>query len=571
MCAYKRMIIMRVTSDKNKKYKQMNHLSKISVLIFFMLVNFFFISAQDQSYSTSSVFKLSGQIGLYGELYSISGKDNRRPPATGRLFFRPTLTILDNFSINFDFLLSTEGSYARQQINRISIHPEWGWGKVHIGDFSRQFSRFILNGETITGGGFELYPGAFRFEVVGGRTRRKTDNGINSTYARYLGGMKIGVMNSQGFGFNISIIKAKDDVASLPRRETDDSTNMRYSITPKEDLVIGLDTRFNISKYFTFNGEVAASALTRDLYSTVIESEAIPAFVTDIYKIRTSTNADYAYQAGLKFNSSIFNAGANYLVINPGYESLGLTTNINDLKSLSTNISLRLLGKKLTLSGNYKVQNNNLLSQKEFTLTRHNFGISARYQPIRTVSLGFNTTRYTMENDVEDETKRIENIVSSYVVNGMWQLKLFKMTHSLSASYSHQKSEDMNILRSNYSTISDNINFGISSMVSDSWTVAPRLTFNTFNLTNRFNQKTQTYSLMVANRLRKVKLNNSLTFTYMNSSYIRSMVLILQSGYNITKSDIVKLNLRSSFYLAKVEQTSDFNEYRATLNYYHRF
>ncbi len=549
--------------------------SNIYVTILFMFINSLFINAQENNSQadeqSTSVFKLSGQIGLYGELYSISGKDSRRPPATGRLFFRPTLTILDNFSINFDFLLSTEGSYARQQINRISIHPEWGWGKAHIGDFSQQFSRFTLNGETITGGGIELFPGVFRLEVVGGRTRRKTDNGINSTYARYLGGMKIGVMNSKGFDLNISVIKAKDDVASLPKREPDDSTNIRYTTTPKEDLVIGLDTKFNITKFFSFNGEVAASALTRDLYSTEIESEKIPSFVTDVYTLRTSTNADFAYQTGLRFNSDIFNAGVNYLVINPGYQSLGLTTNMNDLKSLSTNASLRLLGKKLTLSGNYKVQNNNLLSQKEFTLTRHNFGVSARYQPIRTVSLGFNATRYIMENDAEEEERRIENIVSSFAVNGMWQLKFSRMTHSITASYSHQKSEDMNVLRSDYSTISDNINFGISSMITDTWTVAPRLTFNTFNLTNRFNQKTQTYSLMVMNRLRKVKLNNSLTFTYMNSSYIRSMVLVLQSGYNITKSDIVKLNLRSSFYFAKVEETSDFNEYRTTLNYYHRF
>jgi len=549
--------------------------SKISVSILLVFITSILINAQENNAQadepSTSVIKLSGQIGLYGELYSISGKDSRRPPATGRLFFRPTLIILDNFSINFDFLLSTEGSYARQQINRISLHPEWSWGRAHIGDFSRQFSRFTLNGETITGGGIELFPGSFRFEVIGGRTRRKTDNGINSTYARYLGGMKIGIMNSKGFNFNISVIKAKDDVASLPKREPDDSTNIRYSSTPKEDLVIGLDTKFNITKFFTFNGEVAASALTRDLYSTEIESEEIPSFVTDIYKIRTSTNADYAYQTGLRFNSNTFNAGVNYLVINPGYQSLGLTTNMNDLRTISTNASLRLLGRKLTLSGNYKIQNNNLLSQKEFTLTRHNFGASVRYQPIRTVSLGFNATRYIMENDAEEEERRIENVVSSFAVNGLWQLKVSRMTHSITASYSHQKSEDMNILRSDYSTISDNINFGISSMISDTWTIAPRLTFNTFNLTNKFNQKTQTYSLMVANRLRKVKLNNSLTFTYMNSSYIRSMVMILQSGYHITKSDIVKLNLRSSFYFAKVDQTSDFNEYRATLNYYHRF
>ena len=559
----------------------MRHVSKLFLLILFIFIHSFFITAQENSNplqeksdnTSSSIFKFSGQLALYGELYSISGKDNRRPPATGRLFFRPTLTILDNFSINFDILLSTEGSYARQQINRISIHPEWSWGKAHIGDFSHQFSRFTLNGETITGGGLELFPGSFRLEIVGGRTRRKTDNGINSTYARYLGGLKIGIMNKKGFNFNLSIIKAKDDVASLPREITNDNSNTstHYNTTPKEDLVVGLDTKFNISKFFTFNAEVAASALTRDLNSTLVESEYIPKIATDIYKIRTSTNADYAYQTGLNFNSDVANAAVSYLVINPGYQSLGLTTNMNDLRALSANGSIRLLGKKLTLGGNYKVQNDNLLSQKDFTLTRRNFGLSARYQPIQTVSLAVNATRYIMKNDAEENIKKIENIVSSLSVNAMWRLKFFKMSHSLTASYSHQMSEDMNIQRSNYSTVSNNINLGISTMINDYWTVSPRITFNSFNLMNQFNQKTQTYSMMVLNRLRKVKLTNSLTFTYMNSSYIRSSVIVLQTGYNLTKSDIVKLNIRSSFYFAKVGQMPNFNEHRATLNYTHRF
>ena len=77
--------------------------------------------------------KLSGDIETYGELYSISGRERRRPSSTARLFFRPTLSIYDLMSVSFNFLLSTQGnsrSFQHQinQINQFGIQPKVGMG-----------------------------------------------------------------------------------------------------------------------------------------------------------------------------------------------------------------------------------------------------------------------------------------------------------------------------------------------------------------------------------------------------------------------------------------------------------
>jgi len=552
----------------------MKHLSKISVLIFFMLVDPFFINAQDQSNSnSSSVFKYSGQIGLYGELYSISGKESRRPTATGRVFFRPTITLFNNFNINFDVLLSTDGSYARQQINRISLHPEWGWGKAHIGDFSHQFSNFTLNGETITGGGLELYPGIFRFEIVGGRTKRKVENGLyNSTYARYLAGVKLGIGKEGGSFFNINVIKAKDDISSLPRIAPGNSeiAGSARILTPKENLVVGINTNLNLYKLFNFSGEIAASVFTRDLNSSLIHSDKIPSFIDKIFKIRNSTNIDFAYRAAMKFNYDIANAGVSYLVINPGYQSLGLNSNINDNRSITANAGIILLKKKLTLRGNYRFQNNNLLSQKQFTVTRTSFGLSARFQPIRKISISINTLRNIMKNDAQIENNKMKNVVSVYSINTLWQLSLLKMSHSLSISYSQQESKNINTLRGYYS-ISKNINVGFNTIASKYWTIGTKASFNIVNITNRMYQTTQSYSLMVMNRMLRSRLSNSLTFSFMNSSNIQSIIFALKSSFKISKSDVFKLTLRSSLYFGKLVTVRNFKEYLGTLTFIHRF
>jgi len=255
----------------------------------------------------SDVLKISGQAGLYGELYSISGKEGRRKPSTGRLFFRPTITLFNNFNIAFDILLSTEGSYTRQQINRISLHPSWGWGKAHIGDFSHQFSQFTLNGITITGGGLEIDYGILRLEAVGGRTQHKIDAGLsNSAFSRYLGGLKLGVGKVGGSFIDLNIVHIMDNKYSLPREKFaynsgSSNTSTQYRITPKENLVAGLNARLDIINIIQLYGEISGSVFSRDIRSDIVESDEIPDFVNSIFTVRHSIFAVYAFNTGMDF------------------------------------------------------------------------------------------------------------------------------------------------------------------------------------------------------------------------------------------------------------------------------
>ena len=127
---------------------------------------------RDGGESKSRFISISGEVGTYGELYSISGRDRRRPPATGRLFLRPTISILNTFDINLNLFLSSEGSGARQDINRIDINPKWGWGEAHLVDFTDSYSQFTLNGIKIRGVGVNLTPGRFRASFISGITQR---------------------------------------------------------------------------------------------------------------------------------------------------------------------------------------------------------------------------------------------------------------------------------------------------------------------------------------------------------------------------------------------------------------
>lgn len=168
--------------------------------------------------SSKDIISISGDLGAYGELYSISGQPKRRPSSTGRLFFRPIVDFYGVFQVPFDFLLSTEGSSARQNINQFGLNPDWGWGSAHIGDFNKEYSPLSLNGIKIRGGGINLNPDLFRFSIVSGFTQRSVPGGAqDGSYKRFLFAAKLGYGSEEDTYFDLIFLKARDDINSLPQ------------------------------------------------------------------------------------------------------------------------------------------------------------------------------------------------------------------------------------------------------------------------------------------------------------------------------------------------------------------
>ena len=198
----------------------------IIIVIIFLITGFNIIYSQSENDSSKSNFvkenvHLSGEAGAYGELYSMNGQADRRPSSTGRLFLRPTLDLFGLIQIPFEFLLSTEGNSARQNINQYGISPRWSWGVLHLGDFSTEFSKYTLSGIKIRGGGIELKPGNFRFAAAAGFTQRSVPGGAqDGTYKRFLFSTKIGYGNEKDGFFDLIFLRAKDDVSSLSERQS---------------------------------------------------------------------------------------------------------------------------------------------------------------------------------------------------------------------------------------------------------------------------------------------------------------------------------------------------------------
>jgi len=573
----------------------MKHISIVLILIFLIMhlqaqeierkdtVTQNISKEQERESPIKSYFKISGDAGAYGELYTVSGRERRRPPASGRLYFRPTLTLLENFSISFDFLLSTEGSSARQQINQLAIHPTWKWGRAHIGDFSHEFSRFTLSGISIRGAGVELYPGIFRFQVIGGQTQRaiKSD-AYSSTYSRYMGGMKIGIGKEETSYLDIIFLKSKDNTASLSHDVFSDSvfspidsTIIDTSYTgnsPKENTIIGAVTSINLfNNLFRIRGEVAGSMFTRDLYSQEVESGNIPDFLKKIFKPRLSSNADYAYSTELLFNYDIFDLKAGYSYIGPGYTSLGLSSLSNDRKLFDGRLGFRFFENRIMIQGTYMNQKDNLLSQKEYTTTMNTFGANLSVRPVKEVFVFLNFMNNQIGNNSEKDSTKVKNVNTNYSLGVNYQFSLLNLKHTLTSNYSIQVAKDLNIMRQGKDSRSQNIGLSLITVIDPKWSVSPSVSVSLVNIQSGEKNTTVNTSVRVMNRMLDGRLSNSGGIGYVNSNSSSSVSLNIQSSFALTSSHSINMNARSSFYKYKHSSKNSFNEHSLSLGYAYRF
>ena len=561
-----------------------------------------------------SPFRLSGDLGLYGEYYSVSEGEARRPSSTGRIFLRPSLTLFGNFSASLDIIYSTEGSSARQSINQFAIHPRWSWGVLHAGDFSHELSNFTFSGTTIRGAGVELYPGILRFQAIGGQSKRKiVADAYNSVYSQIAYGFKLGIGEEDASFFDINVVKVKDDMNSISADifqidsleadttyfpdTTDTEAVPQEGITPAENLVAGVNTVIKLfQRRLIFKGEFAGSAYTRNLYSNSELPDDVPSFVDKVFTVRGSSSFDYAYATELSFNQRIFNVKGGYTYIGPGYTSLGLSSNINDKQIIEGGLGFRFLRNRVAIQGTFQNQQDNVADQKNGTTKRAAISVNAIIRPVNQVSLAFNTMRNIMKNDESVDTTWIksdsvfndfdstwtepdsvpyvglihnENI--SYSANAMYQFLLFSLNQSLNFNYSIQFSNDKNPTRDSVDVKTQNIMLSLMSMFGSTWSGSATVNFNTieieyFDKTNR-----ASYGISLTKNMLDGKLSNTLGANMGNSDETDITGISFQANYSLTREDVIRLSAKTSMYDNKTPDTEDYNEYIANIGYTHRF
>lgn len=536
--------------------------------------------------STASGFlreaiSISGDIGAYGEWYSIAGRERRRPSGSARLFFRPTVSLFNAVSMSFNFLLSTEGNSQRQQINQLGVSPRWSWGYAHVGDFSESYTPLTLNGVMIRGGGVTLNPGAFRFSTVGGFTRRAVA-GVSGggSFERYLYGGRIGVGDERESYIDLLFVRARDIPSSFQQAAPDtlpaiDSTQVGTLVntlteSPQENLVLGMAGALTLFDHAVrITGEVNGSAFTRDMRSTPLDNEKIPTAVTKLFVPRVSTSADYAYITGVEVDLHPVRVKGAYRYIGPGYVSLGTASLINDQREFSVGTAMQFSGWSVRLD--WSRQNDNLIDQKQHTTIRHRYNGSVTFRPVSTWSVTLLGNHLNMRNHAPNDTVRIDFSTVSIGTNQVVVTGSEGVFRTIALQYLFSKSDDGNPLRQSTGYRSHTVSL-TSPLV-----FAQDLTINTsVNLViSRFGTQaftgTQSYILTPQYRAYSGALSLSFSLGLTRAPGTTSLLAMILSQLRLSPADVVSLSLRRTGFSSGEVMPGDYQEYVASLTLSHRF
>ena len=555
------------------------------ILILLCIISNTLQSQNLEGLSNQKPVLLSGGLTARAIFYDANGIPNRRQPFSYIFTGSPTISIFNSFTIPLSFTYSEQDRSFRQPFNQFGMSPYYKWITIHAGYRNINYSQFTLAGHTFLGAGVDLHPGIFRFGFISGRFNRATpvDTSVKSfqpyTYTNRGSAGKIGIGKGVNF-FEVSMLKAKDDSSSVhPMKE------FKGTVTPAENIVIGINGQVKFLKDFTFAIEAATSLYTRNLNNKTALSDSANKGITKILGSFINTNSTTerynAIQTSLLYHEKIFSAKLQYRRVDPDYKTMGAYFFNNDIENITFAPSLNLLKNKFRFGGSIGFQHDNLKKQKQTTSSRvigsanlsaelnEHFGIDFSYSNYSNTQL-----RKTI---LLGNTFRIAQVSENYSFTPRYILATEKFVHSVifSANYNIFSSVDKTI--DNLSDTKSN-NYFFNYQI----TVVPRNLTYTFNL-NYTDVKSASYedgNYGVTLGINKVLNNSKLTAGWLGSFlkglHGKSTGLILNQNVTVN----YRINKHHSFgttvsYINNKSQqtliTPSYSEWQADLNYRYVF
>lgn len=496
--------------------------------------------------AASNWFGITGSLGTYGEVYNMAGREARRDPATGRIYFRPVVTVL-GMSFPFEVLVSTEETRFRQPFNRFGISPRWKWATVHAGDFTPNLSPYTARGIRLRGGGIELKPGTFQFSFVGGRSQRAVPG---RAYERNLWAIQFGVGRRGRTFWDVGLLWASDDTSSV------DSA----AVPPQQNLVVASRLYLRLLRgKLSLGVEGAGSLHTRDMRSSSADSlvrENIPERYLGLYERvsklfvpRLSTRADYAYKLKLGLRLRLGEFRAEYLRVGPGFVSLGVPYMGNDRKQVNLGLSLRPM-RKLSLRLGYFGYRDNLKGEKTRTTSRRSLSSSLRIRPSSKLGLGLSLGWSGL---VRGDSVRYRSFRCG--ADGWYRFQSLRLPQTLRVSYRFQKSDRHN---GGYEVENFSLRWDVQA--------GRKVSGGTYLGVVNSGKLSYTSGFSLRHMAMNRRLSSSIGVNFRFGEGYTSVSSSLGSRFSITPSDVLSFSLRRTDYFG-----SSYHETTASLSFDHRF
>jgi hypothetical protein len=354
-------------------YKTATGMGVVLCLLFSINLN-----AQNlENIGRGKAFGVSGGINANNIFYHAQGIENRRNPNNYFLSGNLNLSIYD-WSIPLSFSYSDQNKSFQQPFNQYGLSPTYKWVTLHAGYRSMMFSNYTVAGHLFLGGGFDIMPHE-KVKVSGfyGRLQKAVEEdttklGNVPIYERMGGGVKV-TYGTQKDYVSAIVFKASDDKNSLSRAPESSDVN------PEENLVLGIDFGTNLFKRLTFKGEVASSAISKDVRAAAVSAGNFYDNVKFGFTPRVSSSYYQAYKSTLQYAMKNMGVGLAYERVDPGYRTLGAYYFNNNLESFSVTNSAVLFQKKARVNTQIGVQRNNLDHDQLNTMNRLSGSININY------------------------------------------------------------------------------------------------------------------------------------------------------------------------------------------------
>ncbi|MEZ0539956.1 hypothetical protein [Fibrella arboris] len=437
--------------------------------------------------------KVSGGLNAYAGFYTANGIAGRNQPAPIGLSGQVTIVLPQGLSIPIAAVLGNQGASftVRQPFNQFGLSPTYKWVTVHAGYRNVTFSPFTLAGHTFLGGGVELNPGRLRFGAIYGRFNNAisgtlADANVLPSYGRTGYAVKLGYGKPNNY-IDLTMLRANDDSASIPSVPQ----SATQTVTPAENLVVGITSRLLIVRYFTVEVDAALSAYTRDVRAGRIEAEGSNPVVRlfgKLYTPRLSTQLTQAVQASIGYRDKWGGLKLQYKRIDPNFQTMGAYYFQSDIESYAIAPSLNLLENKLRLSGSYGVQFDNLANSRNVRTGRTIGSLVVSYNPASKFGFDLQLSNYGISQQaglrpVIDTLRLAQNNFSA-TANLRYTVQKTDVVQSVNLTATRQQLSDLNPSTA-AQTENTNLNANLSytyQQTTTGWGLTGMLTYTQTNL-----------------------------------------------------------------------------------------
>lgn len=326
----------------------------------------------------------SSRIGFSVQTFSASGTTSIQNPRAGKVFAEATY-VRGSFSAGLHVDEALEKSLSGQPLSTRSAWMRYAWAEVRVGDYAPTLTRLTLESQNIRGAEVRFTPGPLDVQFLGGRLQQAVGYDAAQpfrpvTYAREVYGVRLGVGEMTKSHFHLIGMVLRDDTTSIAARDVPATA---FAPLPAENVSITPSVGLSLfqSRWTTrFSGTV--SVISRDTRAEALDLEeaGLPSWITNIFTPRLSSRADFALEGETAFTQGPVELRAEYLRVQPGFETLGAPFLRTDLQEFSFFPRLSLMRGALRVDGRFQSSTDNLLDLRDVTQSRWMTGLNTTYR-----------------------------------------------------------------------------------------------------------------------------------------------------------------------------------------------